>query len=407
MFSRAGRRHPVCIAERQDVRYALSVLLAAHGLAHLPGFLVPWRWMQSPELPFKTTVLAGRIDVGVLGIRTVGLAWLATAIVLLVIAAGITLRWRWAEAAAPVAVGFSLVLCVLELPHARLGLVVNLVALLWLAVDPQVGIGVRRWDRMSAIERGRLTMAQATPVGQFSSLPSHELPDNVQRFLARAIVSVEPIGAIDVTQTGRFQMGTTDDSWKPFTATQQFTLSQPGFIWEARIAMAPVVFTLVRDSYIDGEGAMRAEVQGLMRVANLRGGDALASGALQRWLAEAVWFPVALQPSERLTWEAIDDHRARVSLVDRGHRVSLEFTFTSDGDVVRIFSPDRMREVKGQFIPTPWEVICADYGLYLGMRVPTRCEVAWLLPEGRFPFWRGQVTAINPPAHQPSSPPTH
>lgn len=382
---------------RWDVRYALSVLLAAHGLAHLPGFLVPWRWMQSPDLPFKTTLLAGRIDVGVMGIRTVGLAWLATAMVLLVVAAGITLRWRWAEAAAPVAVGFSLVLCVLELPHARLGLVVNLVALLWLAVDPQVGIGVRRWDRMSAIERGRLTMAQATPVGQFSSLPS-TVPDVVRRYFERTIESVASVTSVEVTQTGLFQMGTTDDSWKPFTATQQFTLSQPGFIWDARIAMAPGVFTLVRDSYIDGEGAMRAEVQGLMRVVNLRGGDALASGALQRWLAEAVWFPVALQPSERLTWEGIDDHRARVSLVDRGHQVSLEFTFTADGDVVRIFSPDRMREVKGQFIPTPWEVICADYGLYLGMRVPTRCEVAWLLPEGRFPFWRGQVTAINPPA---------
>jgi hypothetical protein len=352
--------------------------------------------MQSPELPFKTTVLAGRIDVGLLGIRTVGLAWLASAAVLLMVAAGITLRWRWAEAAAPVAVGFSLALCVLELPHARLGLVVNLVALLWLAVDPQIGIGVRRWDRMSVIEGGRLTMATATPVGQFSSLPPRELPGNVRRFLARAIVSVEPIGAIDVTQAGQFQMGTTDDSWKPFTATQRFTVAPPGFIWDARIVMAPGVFTLVRDSYIEGEGAMRAAVQGLMTVADLRGGEALSSGALQRWLAESVWFPVALQPSERLVWEVMDERRARVTLVDHGHRVSLEFTFTADGDVVRIYAPDRLREVKGAFVPTPWEVICADYGLYLGMRVPTRCEVAWLLPEGRHPFWRGQVTSISP-----------
>ena len=29
-----------------------------------------------------------------------------------------------------------------------------------------------------------------------------------------------------------------------------------------------------------------------------------------------------------------------------------------------------------------------------GMRVPTRGEVAWLLPEGPKPYWRGEVTAL-------------
>lgn len=35
-----------------------------------------------------------------------------------------------------------------------------------------------------------------------------------------------------------------------------------------------------------------------------------------------------------------------------------------------------------------------DYEDRCEMRIPVRAEVAWILPEGRTPYWRGRVTDV-------------
>lgn len=116
------------------MRFALAVLFALHGIAHLVGFAGSWQLAASGELPYKTTVLNGRIDLGDAGIRMFGLLWVAAAIAFVMAAAGILLEadW-WVRLAAIVAAG-SLVLTVLEWPAARVGLYLNVIILAVLAV---------------------------------------------------------------------------------------------------------------------------------------------------------------------------------------------------------------------------------------------------------------------------------
>ena len=111
------------------VRMALAGLMAAHGFAHLVGFLVPWKFLEAQEMPYSTTLLAGRLDVGDAGIRVVGLMWLGLAGAFFM-AAGVTWldRASWPEVAMS-ASAISLVLCILGLPAARIGVPVNLVLL--------------------------------------------------------------------------------------------------------------------------------------------------------------------------------------------------------------------------------------------------------------------------------------
>jgi len=45
-------------------------------------------------------------------------------------------------------------------------------------------------------------------------------------------------------------------------------------------------------------------------------------------------------------------------------------------------------------IPTPWEGRFSDYQKRGGMHVPLSGEVAWLLPEGCRPYWRGRITKL-------------
>lgn len=51
---------------------ALAGFLLLHGVAHLVGFAVPWRLVRSEEVPYKTTILSGTVDVGDVGIRILG-----------------------------------------------------------------------------------------------------------------------------------------------------------------------------------------------------------------------------------------------------------------------------------------------------------------------------------------------
>lgn len=54
------------------MRFAVSALLTVRGVAHLVGFVVPWKLMTTPEMPYRSTIPGGVMDVGDAGVR----AWM-------------------------------------------------------------------------------------------------------------------------------------------------------------------------------------------------------------------------------------------------------------------------------------------------------------------------------------------
>ena len=114
-------------------RLAAAVFLVLHGFAHVLGFLGSWRLAELRDVPYTTLVVNGAIDVGDVGIRIVGLLWLAAAAGFVV--AGIAV-WRSVRSAlriTVVATSFSLVVCVLGLPASPVGVAID-VAVLSVAV---------------------------------------------------------------------------------------------------------------------------------------------------------------------------------------------------------------------------------------------------------------------------------
>jgi hypothetical protein len=120
----------------------------------------------------------------------------------------------------------------------------------------------------------------------------------------------------------------------------------------------------------------------------------MAKGALQRYLAEAELVPTALLPREGVVWTALGDASAGVSLTVGATTASVELSFGADAMVVSVFAPDRPRAVGGRTVPTPWRGRWWEYALHGGLRVPTRGEVEWLLPEGPLPYWRATVSNL-------------
>ena len=114
---------------------ALSALLIAHGVAHLVGFAVPWRLVSTPEVPYRTTVLAATIEVGAAGARTLGIVWLIAAIAFVLLGSAVLAGWS-VHSPLIALVGLSLVLCALGTPDTYIGVAVNLMLLLLLRYLP-------------------------------------------------------------------------------------------------------------------------------------------------------------------------------------------------------------------------------------------------------------------------------
>lgn len=257
--------------------------------------------------------------------------------------------------------------------------------------------GRSRWDGLTRDLESRLLAAQrAPPVSRYREAELDGLPPPVQRYFRAVLRDGQPIvtGAT-MRHAGRFNLGETADRWVPFTSRQRVVTQRPGFVWDARMPMAPGLVVHVHDAYVDGQGLLRPAIAGLVPLGEQRGGGDIASGELMRFFAEAAWYPTALLPSQGVRWQAVDERSARATLVDGPVTLTLTFGFDADGLMSTVRADARGRTVDGRSVPTPWEGRWSGHQRLHGMVVPMRGEVAWLLPEGDKPYWRGTVTALD------------
>ena len=280
-----------------------------------------------------------------------------------------------------------------------LGVLAVLVAVGVAAVAGLSRIGATRWAEATAALHQQLDAAHAAPAAgrQFNAARDLDgLPPPVQRYLRAALTEGQRrVRSVDMAQVGTMDLGERTPRWKPFRATERFAIDRPGFVWDAAIAVFPGVPVRVHDAYVAGEGRLHPAVFGLFTLTDQRDtGGALAQGELLRFLAEAPWYPTLLLPGPNLRWEPVDDRAARVTLRDGATVVTMTFRFGDDAMVETMRAEARGRMVDGHSVPTVWEGRWSDYGVRDGMRVPLAGEVAWRLPEGLKPYWRGRVTRL-------------
>jgi len=258
-------------------------------------------------------------------------------------------------------------------------------------------VGAYTWRRGTA-KRYSLLTEQMRLRGDTTERPFHhadtdDLPAPVARYFEFALPEGQRrIRAARVRWTGKLRLRP-GASWSRFTAEQRFTVAPPGFVWDAEVRMVPLVPVRVRDSYIAGQGEMLGRLGGVATVVNEGGTPEMASSALVRWLGEAAWFPTALLPGEGVSWEAIDDSTARATVTDGATRVSADFHFAQTGELTGMTAL-RHRDVNGTGVLTPFEGRYERFERRQGVMIPTVAEVAWLLPEGRFAYWRGQPVDV-------------
>lgn len=117
------------------VAILLGIVIAAHGLIHIMGFITQWRIATIEGLDYRATILHGRINLGSTGIRIEGLFWLPPIIGFVTSALGLVLGRSWWRRVLLVTTLFSLVICILGWPQTQLCVYVNFGSLAVLGVD--------------------------------------------------------------------------------------------------------------------------------------------------------------------------------------------------------------------------------------------------------------------------------
>jgi hypothetical protein len=222
-----------------------------------------------------------------------------------------------------------------------------------------------------------------------------ELPPPVARYFRNVLRDgQQAIKVVTMHQAGELRTSITATNWLSFTATQFVVPQAPGFVWNARVAMPLGIHLRVLDSYASGIGSGRVSLLSAFAVASESGVPELNSGALHRYLAEAVWYPTALLPQAGILWTPINHRAALATLTDRGVTVSLEFRFNEAGEVTGVYSPHRFGQFDGSYRQIPWKGYFRNYEMRSGMYVPIYGEVGWYDDGTWQVVWKGRLVDV-------------
>jgi hypothetical protein len=233
--------------------------------------------------------------------------------------------------------------------------------------------GAYRWNSETQQLRARLDASRVPVRPQTVDFRELEgLPTPVRRYFRAVLEEGQPmVAGVRVRHEGTFNMGETNDRWKPFASDQKVVAQRPGFDWNGRVAMMPGLPVRVHDAYVAGEGILHASVLGLFTVVDMRGTGDVAEGELMRFFAEAAWYPTALLPSQGVRWEAVNDHSAYATLEEGDITITMLFTFNERGLIDTVRAEARGRAVGGEVIPTPTSGAFRFYGICRQKREPT------------------------------------
>lgn len=226
-----------------------------------------------------------------------------------------------------------------------------------------------------------------------------ELPSCVNMFLGRAIRDGRTFKLFTLNHLGRMKLDV-NGSWKEATATQYACPLEPAFVWSTTASLAPLVPIKGCDSFVEGEGHCAWHLWGAVPTATGSGRE-VDQSLLVRWLAEAVCFPQALQPSTFLRWEPVkgQNNEAVAVLTYGGLTVRATFLFDSFARAVRVTTHDFLRRLpSGAFEQGEWtvsysghmlfglspqgDVMQEELATYAGVFIPTNMEATWQLPDG-------------------------
>jgi len=201
-----------------------------------------------------------------------------------------------------------------------------------------------------------------------------------------------------IEMKGEFGMGDREQpNYQPMRAEQILAPPQ-GFVW--RVTAGDWLRMSCSDGAAEGASWSRFWLYGILPVARAGGSADHLRSAFGRYIAEAVfWTPAALLPGKHVTWRAIGDDAARVTVAWNGLEQSVDLHVDAEGRPVRVefrrwsdANPDQ------SFRFQPFGGYLSEFREFEGFRLPTHIEAGnFFGTDEYFPFFRITVTAVRFP----------
>jgi hypothetical protein len=111
------------------IKIIAALVLITHGLIHFMSTIVYMKLGEIQGFNYKTTLLGGRWDLGVNGIRSFGALWIFPAVGFIVIGIALLMNLSWWRSMLLPVTLFSLILTDVDWNIAYAGLIVNIAIL--------------------------------------------------------------------------------------------------------------------------------------------------------------------------------------------------------------------------------------------------------------------------------------
>ena len=255
-------------------------------------------------------------------------------------------------------------------------------------------IGWGMWQTSSQLASFKEHVLERSTTPVVSAAEMEALPEPVKRYFAFTLPdgTNNLPGYAVIKAQGDFRRPLTENFQKT-TAEQILSTTRPDFVFHANTPILGPIWATAYDSFVNGQMEMQAKLMSAATLLHFTNDTQLDELSLRRWLLEASSWPPALLPSERVTWEAIDDNTARAVVSEYGLSASMIAKFDASGALTEMFA-----EEDGD-LTTPYHgpgenVLRGDYQMKGRVRIPMSLVISRAADGNAYPFWKATITDI-------------
>lgn len=213
--------------------------------------------------------------------------------------------------------------------------------------------------------------------GSYRPDAASELPEAARCYLEHTIAPATPLAnAVRLRMHGEIKLR----GWLPFRAEEVIHREQ-GMIWSASVRMFGLPIR-GSDRLVDGAGAMRWKLLGIVPVMSASGAD-ITRSAVGRVQAESVWLPSLLCGTD-VTWSVTDASEVRAAFTAYGSPAELALGFHRTGRLESVKLQRWGNPEGAEFHYADFGGVAEDEGTFGGYTIPTRLRIGWYFGTDRF-----------------------
>ncbi|HSP21713.1 MAG TPA: DUF6544 family protein [Planococcus sp. (in: firmicutes)] len=228
---------------------------------------------------------------------------------------------------------------------------------------------------------------------------AEQLPEPVQKWLAwSGSVGKDEARSMYLKQSGQVKLKPEQKQWTSAKAEQYTTFEPPEFTWKVDMKMAPGTHISGKDVFRNGRAQMRIKFDGIMPLSKTEKSYKTNQSALQRYLMELSCCPPAAL-SSYVSWQKVDSTTATAEMELNGVSGTADFHFDAQGELKSVNALRyKDSDEKAEMLPCTAHIL--SYMEVGGIKVPSKIEIVWDLPDGPFTWYRFEVSDVqfNQPA---------